>query len=394
MVTKQLLGKQKSFMLQTSCFILGFGKASSGRLHPSKWWLTFLLWLMLVAPAKAMELRVAIQEGVSKITVGSSTKAVIRDSAGRVVGQMAAMDGMEARPTGGGVALGGEQSTQLIVEPTAGGYVWIGDRWYRGRTRLVRTGKGLTAVNQVDLEQYLYSVLGSEMSANWPLEALKAQAVAARSYALYKRQTAGNSVFDVGDTQTWQVYKGLETEAESTQMAVNATAGQVLTYNGQIILAVFHSASGGHTENVENVWSEPLAYLRGVPDYDQGTPGYQWQKSFSRNELSRLLGVSNVKSLIPERTTPSGRIMTMKVVGSGSTRRMTGSQLRQALKLRSTLFTVSSTGTGFQLNGRGFGHGLGLSQWGAYNLAQQGTNYQQILGHYYQRTAIASMKVQ
>jgi stage II sporulation protein D len=95
------------------------------------------------------------------------------------------------------------------------------------------------------------------MSANWPQEALKAQAVAARSYALYKRSTSGNSVYDVGDTTTWQVYKGLETEAPGTQSAVNATAGQVMTYGGKIILAVFHSSSGGHTENVEDIWTDP-----------------------------------------------------------------------------------------------------------------------------------------
>lgn len=363
-------------------------------LHPSSSGLTILLWIALVAPAQAaMELRVAIQQGVSKITIGSSTKAVIRDGAGRVVGEMAPMDGKEARSSGGSVAMDGRKATDLFIEPTSGGYVWIGDRWYRGRARIVPSGKGLTAVNQVDLEQYLYSVLGAEMGGNWPLEALKAQAVAARTYALYKRQTSGNGVYDLGDTQSSQVYKGLDTETTGTHQAVNATAGQVLTYNNQLILAVFHSSSGGHTENVENVWTQPLPYLRGVADYDQGAPPYQWQKTFSKSELSRLLGVSNIKTLVPERTTPTGRIMTMKVVGNKGTRRMSGSQLRSALGLKSTWFTVSSSSTGFQINGRGFGHGLGLSQWGAYNLAQQGVNYQQILGHYYQNTALTSLQV-
>lgn len=358
-------------------------------------WLSLLLWIVLIAPAQAaMELRVAIEEGTSKVTVGGSTQAVVRDSTGRTLGQLGAMEGLDAKPTAGGVTLGRWKATQLIVEPTNGGYVWIGDRWYRGRARVVPGSKGLIAVNHVDLEQYLYSVLGAEMNANWPLEALKAQAVAARSYALYKRRASGNSTYDVGDTQTWQVYKGLETEAESTQMAVNATAGQVVTYNNQIIEAVFHSASGGHTENVEDVWSNPLPYLRGVPDYDQGTPGYQWAKAFSRNQLSQLLGVSNVRSLVAERTTPHGRIVTMKVVGANGTKRMSGKQLRQVLGLKSTLFSVNSTSTGFQLEGRGFGHGLGLSQWGAYNLAQQGVNYQQILSHYYQNTAISRVQVQ
>lgn len=358
------------------------------------WWLSFLLWIVLVGPAQAArELRVAIEEGVSRVQVGSSTNAVVRNAAGQQVGQLEAMNAFNASGGGGSVTIGQFRSSRLWIEPTDGGYVWIGGRWYRGRTQLVPTSKGMTAVNHVDLEQYLYSVLGAEMSPNWPQEALKAQAVAARTFALHKTATSGNSVYDVGDTTQWQVYKGLESEGQGTHLAVNATAGQVITYNGQPILAVFHSSSGGHTENVEDIWSQPLAYLRGVADYDIGAPVYQWTQDFSRTELSRKIsGVGSVTSMTPERTTPQGRIVTMSVKGTGGTKRLSGADLRKALGLKSTLFVVNSTGNGFQINGRGYGHGLGLSQWGAHNLAQQGTNYQQILSHYYQNATLSQMQ--
>lgn len=361
------------------------------------WWLSFLLWIVLVGPAQAaMELRVAIQDGVSRVQVGSSTRAIVRDSTGQEIGELEALNAFNAQGGGGNVALGQLRSHQLWIEPTDNGFVWIGDRWYRGRTQLVPTGKGLVAVNYVDLEQYLYSVLGAEMSASWPLEALKAQAVAARTYALYKRATGGNSVFDVGDTTQWQVYKGLETEAKSTHQAVESTAGQVLTYGGQPILAVFHASSGGHTENVEDIWrqSQSLPYLRGVADYDMGTPNFEWTKSLSRSELSRKIsGVGSVISMTPESTTPQGRIVTMLVQGDRGTRHVSGSDLRSALGLKSTLFVVNSDGNnGFQIQGRGYGHGLGLSQWGARNLAAQGTNYQQILGHYYQSATLSQLQ--
>jgi stage II sporulation protein D len=358
------------------------------------WWLSFLLWIVLVVPAQAaMELKVAIKEGVSRVQVGSSTKAIVRDAAGQEVGELEAMNAFNAQGGGSNVALGRWRSRSLWIEPTDNGFVWIGDRWYRGRTLLVPTSKGMTAVNYVDLDQYLYSVLGSEMSANWPQEALKAQAVAARSFALYKRSTSGNSVYDVGDTTTWQVYKGLEAEAPGTQSAVNATTGQVMTYGGKIILAAFHSSSGGHTENVEDIWTDPLPYLRGVADYDMGAPVYQWTKNFSRSQLSRLIsGVGNVSSMTAERTTPQGRIITMLVKGDRGTRRISGKDLRSALGLRSTLFVVNPTGNGFQVDGRGYGHGLGMSQWGAHNLAQQGVNYQQILDHYYQNATLAQIR--
>ncbi|MBD2096494.1 SpoIID/LytB domain-containing protein [Trichocoleus sp. FACHB-591] len=378
------------------------------RLGGRHWWVSALIWLAMIAPAQAaLDLRVAVEEGKQQVGVASSTKALIKDGNGRILGELAPEQSLSAALSAGGVSLQGQwQAGQIWVEPTGGGYVWIGDRWYRGRAFLVPTAKGLTAVNYVDLEQYLYSVVAAEMIPSWPQEALKAQAIAARSYALYQRQSSANSVYDVGDTQAWQVYEGVAKETSTTQAAVNATAGQVLTHSGRIIEAVFHSSSGGHTENVEDVWKQPLPYLRGVQDYDQGAPVYQWTKTFSNSELSnRISGVGNVISMQPARTTPQGRIVTMKVVGDAGSRTISGSALRDALGLRSTLFTATavsgSAGTksssslpGFQISGRGFGHGLGMSQWGAHNLAQRGYNYQQIVLHYYKGTALARIQVQ
>nr|WP_290224988.1 SpoIID/LytB domain-containing protein [Trichocoleus desertorum] len=383
------------------------------RLGGRHWWVSALIWLAMIAPARAaLDLRVAIEEGVQQVGVASSTKALIKDGAGRTLGELSPGQALSAALSAGGVSLQGQwKAGQIWVEPTEGGYVWIGDRpergnWYRGRAFLVPTAKGLTAVNYVDLEQYLYSVVASEMIPSWPQEALKAQAIAARSYALYQRQTSANSVYDVGDTQAWQVYEGVGKETSTTQAAVSATAGQVLTYGGRIIEAVFHSSSGGHTENVEDVWKQPLPYLRGVQDYDQGTPVYQWVKMFSNSELSnRISGVGNVISMQPARTTPRGRVVTMKVVGDAGSRTLSGDALRSALGLRSTLFTATPVAGGaankssgslpaFQISGRGFGHGLGMSQWGAHNLAQRGHNYQQIVLHYYKGTALAKIQVQ
>jgi len=364
-------------------------------LHPSSSGLTILLWIALVAPAQAaLELRVAIQQGVSKITIGSSTKAVIRDGAGRVVGEMAPMDGKEARSSGGSVAMDGRKATDLLIEPTSGGYVWIGDRWYRGRARIVPSGKGLTAVNQVDLEQYLYSVLGGEMNGNWPQEALKAQAVAARTYAIYKQQNEKNPVYDVVNTQASQVYTGVKSEAPGTYAAVTATTGQILTYKNQAILSVFHACSGGHTENVEDVWFEALPYLRGVKDFDQNVSACQWVKTFSPEELNRRIsGVGNLVSLNPT-LTPYGSIKTIKVIGDKGTRELRGDAVRNVLGLKSTRFTITEDPLGLRFDGRGWGHGLGMSQWGAYNLAKQGVNYQQILAHYYRGTSLARIQVQ
>jgi stage II sporulation protein D len=360
------------------------------KLRSQPWWLSLIVWIVLVGPAQAaVQLRVAIDQG-SNIQVGSSTDAIVRNSAGEKVGEIAAMNSFSATPSSGNVSLANWQSQQLWIEPSNDGYVWIDDRWYRGSTQLVPTGNGVIAINHVDIEQYLASVVGAEMIASWPQEALKAQAVAARSYALYERSKSNSPLFDLGNTQGHQVYKGITSETNTTQAAVAATSGQVMTYNGKVILAAFHASSGGHTENVEDVWIEPLPYLRGVPDFDQGTPSYQWTKSFSSSELgSKISGVGNVTAIAPIKVTPNGRIETVQVRGTQGTRTMDGDAFRQALSLKSALFTAVPTAGGFQLNGKGFGHGIGMSQWGAYNLASQGTNYQQILSHYYQNTTLA-----
>lgn len=371
-------------------FFSTFQRFQLTRLRQSSWVLTAIAWLLFLAPAQAVvDLRVAIKQGVRQLPVGGSTAAVVRDETGRQLGEIPQGDAYTVRAVPGGVQLGHWRSRQLWVEPKGEGYIWIGDRWYRGDARLVPRGNTLDAINYVDLEEYLYSVVGAEAIASWPIEALKAQAVAARSYALYKRAESPNDLYDIGTTTATQVYKGLASEARSTQQAVRATAAEVMVYNGQIILAVFHSSSGGHTENVEDIWSSPLPYLRGVEDYDQNAPVYQWTKSFSQSDLSnRIGGVGLVQSLVPERTTPRGRIVTMRVTGDRGTRQISGAQLRQALGLRSRLFAVTATGNGFVVRGRGFGHGVGLSQWGAKGLADRGATYRQILGHYYRNAAL------
>lgn len=371
--------------------------------------MSLLVWLVAIAPAQAaLEMRVAVERDVDDVIVGSYTPALVRDDSGRVIARLPALTGLRATADGGMVDINEQDVRQVWIEPTQEGLVRIGENWYRGRVLVVPTEEGLTAVNYVDLEEYLYSVVGSEMPTSWPLEALKAQAIAARTYALYQRQTGANAVFDVGNTTTWQVYKGISEETASTQSAVRSTEGQVLIHNGQMIQSVFHSASGGHTENVEDVWSQPLPYLRGVPDFDQGTPGFEWSQTFTAAQMkARITGVGNIISLTPQSRTPRGRVREIRVVGDAGSRVLRGSELRQALGLRSTLFTVAADRgrvanagryaprpSTFQFNGRGYGHGLGMSQHGALNLARRGWNYRQIVSHYYTGARLARIRVQ
>ena len=360
-------------------------------------WTTVVAWLLIVAPAQAaVLLRIAVEKDGSQVKVGSSTEAVVRDSSGNVIGNLSPQGGFVAEAKSGKVVLDQWKSNQLWIEPSNGGYVWIGDGWYRGTALLIPQEEGITAVNYVNIEQYLYSVLGAEMDGGWPQEALKAQAVAARTYALYKRERS-NGVYDLGNDQQWQVYKGVSTESSGTQTAVSATLGQVLTHNNQVILAAFHSSSGGHTENSEDVWYNALPYLRGVPDYDQNSPVFEWTKTFSQADLTqRISGVGTVQGMTPERTSAYGSVIAMKVTGDGGSRVMDGEEIASVLGLRSTRFRVNRAdgSTNFVVTGRGFGHGVGMSQWGAYHLASKGYSYHQILLYYYRDSTLAKIEVQ
>jgi stage II sporulation protein D len=309
--------------------------------------------------------------------------------------------------------------------PDGGGVFQLGQRRYRGRLQVLVSGGRLQAINHVPLESYLPSVVGSEMPASWPQEALRAQAVAARTYAL--RQRKPSAAFDVSATVTSQVYKGLEAETASTRAAVASTRGQVLMYGSNLANTVFHSSSGGRTENSGDLWTQQLPYLVSVPDFDQGSPVHSWQQRLDppvlREAFADIGGVTRIDVLS---TTASGRVRQARVLGPSGTRVVTGPELRSRLRLRSTQVRfeviapevamvpppVPPLPEGDQAPGeasggaapapspvplpqpallaigRGFGHGVGMSQWGALAMAQQGDSYERILQHYYRGTSL------
>jgi len=205
-----------------------------------KGWLMVLgLILAWMLPAEAaVTLRVLLTQTNGVLHVGSSTQARVIDPYGRVVMRIPPMRRVQSQVSGGQVVLGGYQAPFLWVQPEAGGYVYVGDGWYRGRLLLLAR-HGLSAINYVDLEEYLYSVVGAEMYPHWPASALQAQAVAARSYAVTKRIQPVDKYYDLGPTERHQVYKGLRSEQPSTRAAVNATRGQILTYKGGVVLSQY-----------------------------------------------------------------------------------------------------------------------------------------------------------
>ncbi|GDX72076.1 hypothetical protein LBMAG39_05090 [Cyanobium sp.] len=311
------------------------------------------------------------------------------------------------------------EAMPAAAEPDPG--LWLQQRRYRGRLQLRLEAGQLQVVNHVPLETYLPSVVGSEMPASWPLEALRAQAVAARTYALKARKPA--ALFDLQATTASQVYKGVEAETPSTRAAVEGTRGLVLTYDDALIDAVFHSSSAGSaTESSGQLWPRQLPYLVSVPDFDRESPVRDWRQPLDAALLGRAFPeLEAVTAIEVVSTTATGRVRQARVLGPSGQLLLSGAQLRSRLGLKSTwvrfelvpmvapqaeaplaavtlpplpALTLPPPATPtlevLQLVavGRGYGHGIGMSQWGALGLARQGESFAAILRHYYRGTQL------
>ncbi len=213
--------------------------------------------------------------------------------------------------------------------------IWVGQKRYAGKLNLFIRENDILVVNVLGLEKYLGSVVGSEMPAKWPLEALKAQAIASRTYALKQK---GNPLYDIDSTNKNQVYIGLEAGTHRTKRAVNSTRSLVLTYKNKLINSLFHSSSAGMTENSQDVWKNKYPYLSSVKDYDKNNPKLRWNKKFSKSQLQNLFpsigGINKIEIL---NVTSTGRVKNVRIHGEFGTDQISGVDIRKRMNLQSTL---------------------------------------------------------
>lgn len=384
------------------------------RLHRSPWavfrQLTVALCVvfgagMLTGPAAqaSSTLRVGVFDGMGSVQISSSVPADLLDERGSPLARLAPLESWMATTDGQRIFATGPNNQSLTVAGVlrlvgSGNaqipLVFAHNRWYRGTLELRPAGNRLNVINRIDLEQYLYGVIPAEMSRSWPTNALKSQAVAARSYAIANLGKHASRGYDVCDTDECQVYMGAVAENLATNRVVDSTRGEVITHSGRVIPAYFHSSAGGYTENSEDVWTRKLPFIRAVPDFDQNSPRFTWYKNVSSGDLSNGLGrfgvrVGAIQQVNPLSRSYSGRVRELQIVGASGTKVVSGETFRLAAGLNSTLFNMAPRGpdggnpSEFAFAGRGWGHGLGLSQWGAKGLAEQGYSYVQILDHYY-----------
>lgn len=291
----------------------------------------------------------------------------------------------------GGVRINAEGIVVSVNQYALTGVIEI-KRNARGRYRII---------NELDLEDYVRSVVGEEMGSKWPIEALKAQAVLARTYAMYRKTCRRAVDYDLCATVNSQVFTGGAKEKEGPAEAARETAGEILTYDGAPIEAVYHSTCGGMTEDACNVWGCKYPYLKSrVCNYCKDSPYYKWKKRITIPDLDESLiqagyminGLKEIKVLERSR---SKRILKLRLTGESGRVVMNGVDFRKAVgysKIPSTAFEAHRDGGSFVFLGRGSGHGVGLCQYGAKGMAEAGKSYQEILQYYYPGVTLSRLQ--
>ena len=277
----------------------------------------FFSFIFLCCPCFAI--KIGLQTHVNRTFIGASTKAdVINCDTNKLIFVMEKMKGYEMKPYRGVIAIKVDgqwkkmNANKIVIKPEPNGFVSVKRRWYRGHFKVINDGMGLTVMNDIPLEKYLQGVVPSEMPSSWEHEAHKAQAIAARSYAIANKGKRAKYGYDLKDTPEDQAYGGASAEKPNTNDAVTETAGIVLVCQGKIVPAYYSASAGGRTNTGGQVWSKDLPFLKSVPSYDDGV---------KKN-----------------------------------------------------------------------GHGVGMSQYGANNLAKRGYNGYQILKYFYANTKFARVK--
>ena len=366
--------------------------------------------LSQAAPALSAEepqVRVAILQEAESIRLTVPSACRLTDlKLGKPLAAWPELKWQEVRAGNPGLRIGSSEivSGAVVLEPAAGTIFRVNGLPYRGSLILRRTPKGrLTVINRLPLEEYLVGALTSEVNAGWPLEALKAHAVVSRTMTAHRIWIRKGQEFDMTADTSTHLYHGVTAEKARTRQAVEETRGQVLAYGGELFSASFHANCGGHTEEAAEIWNtkQPIPPLAGVEDpYCRNLKHYRWKIAMPDTEFLRLLGgeaeaVGTLQEVAVEETNRSGRARAVRVRGDRGLLTLTGRQLREKLganRLRSLKFTLSRQPGKVFFEGFGWGHGVGLCQWGAFGMAHQGKTMEEILSFYFPQAQKRALK--
>ncbi len=357
---------------------------------------------ILRPPAAAKKIRVAIQLSLPSAMVKVAGPGTLFDREQRQrISRFALLhDTVFRLDAHGRLATDGRSTTahRITVMPDMPQSLWVNGTLYRGTVEIIVNQSGsLDVVNTLPLDEYLMGVVPKETFAAWPEAALRAQAVAARSFAAYHIRHNAKDDYDI-IAPTHQLYGGASAEDPRSTKAVLDTQGEVITFRGDVLCTFFHTCCGGHTEEASVVFPNITAYPPGVSSpYCTASPHYAWHHSVAAINFAEKLRTAGkpaqgpVARITDIQRLPSGRVSRFRVHTQAGSADVGGEECRKLLgydNVRSTLFSVSVRGDRIEFSGRGWGHGVGLCQWCSKDMADKGKTYEEILGHFYPGAAL------
>ena len=359
---------------------------------------------LIADQAVPQQIRVLLRDDAD--TVALSAKEGLEFSAARgSFTKNAASKVLSCRAEKGGVYINnyGPMQEPVVIKAKGHEFIEIDKKPYRGMLQIYLQNGKLMLVNHVPLEDYLYGVVSKEVPASWPAAVLKAQAIAARTYALYTMVKRSKERYDLFSTVASQVYGGKDSEKDSSRTAVDETKGLVVSYNNSLAYTLYHSNSGGKTASADEIWGWPAAYLTCRQDeFSADMKGFQWECSLAGNDLQENfnqfgLPLAAIENISPIERGLSGRIQKLGLQTGGQTVYLSGNSFRLMagpVRIKSSQFMVAGKKQMFTFEGRGFGHGAGMSQWGACQMARKGYSFEQILQFYYPGTKTVKVRYQ
>jgi len=357
--------------------------------------LSWPTWTRVSAAVLDETIRVAIVKSASEVTVAGDGLLVTNETGDALVISLP----VTVKPVKDGLLVDGKRFRRLSF--SASSAVYVNNKPYRGLAELSAADNGILVVNQLPLEEYLVGLINCEISSAWPIEAVKAQAIIARTYALNRKMARMTAPYHMESSVIDQVYEGCLIEDSRARRAVVETEGKVLTFGGAIIQAFYHSSCGGRTEASENVWGASIPYLKGVEcQYCLTSPSATvWEVKLSLNEIEERLRaaghkVSGLYDIKQGAVNSRGRLKQVVLLAAKGGGTVSGEQFRKAVGygvIKSTRFTLKNSKNEISFSGSGNGHGVGLCQWGAKQRALDGFDCGEILSYYYPGTELKKL---
>jgi stage II sporulation protein D len=341
-------------------------------------------------------IRIGIILDETSLTIGSSRNFFVYDSAGKKLKLTKGTVNISCSQRGAHIGKY-DLFLPLRIEPS-NGVIFVNSKPYRGYLVLKKSGKKMYVINVLGIEDYIKGVLPKEVSCDWHAEALKAQAVISRTYAICNLNRHSAQGFDLCSTTHCQVYGGLGAETKKTNQAVSQTNGEVLTYQGKPAQTVFHASCGGHTEDPKYIWGwkETPPYLKGVKcRYCCKSPHAKWVQVLDKNFVENKLKIGKIKNIKIKGKTPFGAAKELEITHSNGKCILNGYEFRldvDAWKIKSHfLNSIKIKNDKIYFNGKGWGHKAGLCQYGAKVMAEKGKTYSTILYYFYPKTKIETV---